>query len=75
MDNCPETYRRLIFLPDGRHAVFELDISFVHIATIVQQRNLFGLEGHIFENFSCEKSIVDQDPAACSAFVTINTLH
>ena len=48
MDNCPETYRKLLFLPDGMHAVFELDIWFVHIATIEQQRNLFAHEEHIF---------------------------
>ena len=75
MYDCTETYRRLLFLLDDMNVVSGRYILFVRIVTIELLQSLFALEAHIFEIFSCEKSISSQDPAAYFAFVTTNTLN
>ena len=75
MYDCTKTYRRLLSLLGGMHAVSERCILFVRIVTIELLQSLFALEAHIFEIFSCEKSISSQDQAAYFAFVTTNTLN
>ena len=69
------TNRIQFFLHDDKRVGSGHCILFVHTGAIEPPRNLFALEGQIFEIHFCGESIADQVQGACIVAATINTSH